>query len=45
MVATALVLAINYPRAEDQRARIEAHARPAMMMAGILFAAGALPAS
>ncbi|WP_343615936.1 citrate:proton symporter [Novosphingobium sp.] len=41
MVATALVLAINYPRAEDQRARIEAHARPAMMMAGILFAAGA----
>lgn len=41
MVATALVLAINYPRADDQRARIEAHARPAMMMAGILFAAGA----
>jgi CitMHS family citrate-Mg2+:H+ or citrate-Ca2+:H+ symporter len=41
MVATAAVLAINYPRAADQRARIEAHARPAMMMAGILFAAGA----
>ncbi|HWU04222.1 MAG TPA: citrate:proton symporter [Novosphingobium sp.] len=41
MVATALVLAINYPRAQDQRDRIEAHARPAMMMAGILFAAGA----
>jgi citrate-Mg2+:H+ or citrate-Ca2+:H+ symporter, CitMHS family len=41
MVATAVVLAINYPRAADQRARIEAHARPAMMMAGILFAAGA----
>ncbi|MDE1914868.1 MAG: citrate:proton symporter [Sphingomonadales bacterium] len=41
MVATAVVLAINYPRAEDQRARIEAHARPAMLMAGILFAAGA----
>jgi citrate-Mg2+:H+ or citrate-Ca2+:H+ symporter, CitMHS family len=41
MVASALVLAINYPRAKDQRERIEAHARPAMMMAGILFAAGA----
>ena len=41
MVATAVVLAINYPRAQDQRDRIEAHARPAMMMAGILFAAGA----
>jgi CitMHS family citrate-Mg2+:H+ or citrate-Ca2+:H+ symporter len=41
MVAFAVVLAINYPRAAEQRARIEAHARPAMMMAGILFAAGA----
>ncbi|WP_179504997.1 MULTISPECIES: citrate:proton symporter [unclassified Sphingomonas] len=41
MVAFALVLTINYPRAEEQRLRIEAHARPAMMMAGVLFAAGA----
>ncbi|NBC37798.1 citrate transporter [Novosphingobium sp. FSY-8] len=41
MGGTALVLAINYPRAEDQRLRIEAHARPAMLMAGVLFAAGA----
>lgn len=41
MVAFALVLTINYPNAEEQRARIEAHARPAMMMAGVLFAAGA----
>lgn len=41
MLGTAVVLIVNYPRAEDQRARIDAHARTALTMAGILFAAGA----
>jgi CitMHS family citrate-Mg2+:H+ or citrate-Ca2+:H+ symporter len=41
MVGTALVLTINYPNPADQRARIDAHARAALMMAGILLAAGA----
>ncbi len=41
MVGTALVLTINYPDPADQRARIDAHARAALMMAGILLAAGA----
>lgn len=41
MLGTAVVLIVNYPRAEDQRARIDAHARAALTMAGILFAAGA----
>jgi len=41
MVGTALVLTINYPGQAVQRARIDAHARAAMMMAGILLAAGA----
>jgi citrate-Mg2+:H+ or citrate-Ca2+:H+ symporter, CitMHS family len=41
MAGTAVALLINYPNAEQQRLRIEAHARPAMLMAGILFAAGA----
>jgi CitMHS family citrate-Mg2+:H+ or citrate-Ca2+:H+ symporter len=41
MVGTALVLTINYPDPADQRARIDAHAKAALMMAGILLAAGA----
>jgi CitMHS family citrate-Mg2+:H+ or citrate-Ca2+:H+ symporter len=41
MLATAIVLVVNYPNAEEQRARIDAHARAALLMAGILFAAGA----
>jgi len=41
MLATAIVLVVNYPHAEEQRARIDAHARAALLMAGILFAAGA----
>jgi len=41
MVGTALVLTINYPKPADQRARIDAHAKAALMMAGILLAAGA----
>jgi CitMHS family citrate-Mg2+:H+ or citrate-Ca2+:H+ symporter len=41
MAGTALALIINYPSAKQQRERIDAHARAALMMAGILFAAGA----
>jgi len=41
MAGTALALIINYPSATQQRERIDAHARAALMMAGILFAAGA----
>ena len=41
MVGTAIALIVNYPNAEQQRARIDAHARAALLMAGILFAAGA----
>jgi len=41
MVGTAVALMVNYPNAEQQRARIDAHARAALLMAGILFAAGA----
>lgn len=41
MVGTALALVINYPAAELQRLRVDAHAKAAVMMAGILLAAGA----
>jgi CitMHS family citrate-Mg2+:H+ or citrate-Ca2+:H+ symporter len=41
MVGTATVLVVNYPASDLQRARVEAHARPALMMGSILFAAGA----
>jgi len=41
MVGTALALLINYPNAADQRARIDAHARAALLMAGVLLACGA----
>ena len=41
MVGTALALLINYPNAADQRARVDAHARAALLMAGVLLAAGA----
>jgi CitMHS family citrate-Mg2+:H+ or citrate-Ca2+:H+ symporter len=41
MIGTALALLVNYPHAEMQRARIDAHARAALMMAAILLAAGA----
>jgi CitMHS family citrate-Mg2+:H+ or citrate-Ca2+:H+ symporter len=41
MIGTALVLTINYPDPAAQRARIDAHAKAALMMAGILLAAGA----
>jgi CitMHS family citrate-Mg2+:H+ or citrate-Ca2+:H+ symporter len=41
MVATALALLVNYPDAAAQRARVDAHAKAALMMAAILLAAGA----
>jgi CitMHS family citrate-Mg2+:H+ or citrate-Ca2+:H+ symporter len=41
MLATAGALVLNYPHADQQRARIDAHARPALTMAAILLAAGA----
>jgi CitMHS family citrate-Mg2+:H+ or citrate-Ca2+:H+ symporter len=41
MVGTVLALMINYPKVKDQKARVDAHAKAALMMASILFAAGA----
>ncbi len=41
MLGTALALVLNYPHADQQRARIDAHARPALTMAAILLASGA----
>src|SRR5262249_35909354 len=41
MVGTAAALVVNYPAAHLQRARIDAHAQAAMMMAAMLLAAGA----
>ena len=40
MVGTALALMLNYPSAEMQRTRIEAHAKAALTMGAILLAAG-----
>jgi CitMHS family citrate-Mg2+:H+ or citrate-Ca2+:H+ symporter len=41
MVGTALALVVNYPRPETQRALMAAHAPAAMLMVGVLLAAGA----
>jgi citrate-Mg2+:H+ or citrate-Ca2+:H+ symporter, CitMHS family len=41
MVGVVLALQINYPDVKRQHERIDAHARAALMMAGVLFAAGA----
>ena len=41
MVGTAIALMMNYPRSDEQRERIDAHAKTAVMMAAILLAAGA----
>ena len=41
MIGTAAALIINYADSESQRARIDAHAKAAVMMAAILLAAGA----
>lgn len=41
MLGTVLVLLLNYPDAKSQRERVDAHAKAALMMAGVLLAAGA----
>ncbi len=41
MVGLVLALWLNYPDLKMQRERLDAHARAALLMAGILFAAGA----
>jgi citrate-Mg2+:H+ or citrate-Ca2+:H+ symporter, CitMHS family len=41
MLGVVIALVVNYPDVREQRARIDAHARAALLMAGILFAAGA----
>ena len=41
MVGVVLALQINYPDLQLQRDRIDAHAKAALMMAGVLFSAGA----
>jgi len=41
MIGTVIALFLNYPDAEEQRRRIDAHARAALMMASVLLAAGA----
>ena len=40
MLGTAISLIVNYPSADMQRARIDAHAKAALMMGAILLAAG-----
>jgi len=40
MLGTAVALLVNYPAVAMQRARIDAHAKSALMMASILLAAG-----
>lgn len=41
MVGTVVALTVNYPVPSEQRARVDAHAKAALMMATILLAAGA----
>jgi Mg2+/citrate symporter len=41
MIGVALALCVNYPNLKMQRERIDAHSRAALMITGILFAAGA----
>jgi CitMHS family citrate-Mg2+:H+ or citrate-Ca2+:H+ symporter len=41
MLGTVIALMINYPGSAAQRERVDAHARAALSMAAILFAAGA----
>ena len=40
MIAFSFSLVINYPKVSEQKERIDAHAKEALMMASILFAAG-----
>jgi CitMHS family citrate-Mg2+:H+ or citrate-Ca2+:H+ symporter len=41
MVATVIALICNYPKPDAQRSRVDAHAKAALLMASVLFAAGA----
>ena len=41
MIGAVTALIVNYPSAAQQRARVDAHAKAALLMAGILLAAGA----
>jgi CitMHS family citrate-Mg2+:H+ or citrate-Ca2+:H+ symporter len=41
LLGTALALLVNYRNVKEQRERLDAHATSAMMMASVLFAAGA----
>jgi CitMHS family citrate-Mg2+:H+ or citrate-Ca2+:H+ symporter len=41
MTATIIALICNYPKPADQRGRVDAHAKAALLMASVLFAAGA----
>jgi citrate-Mg2+:H+ or citrate-Ca2+:H+ symporter, CitMHS family len=40
MIAFAIAISVNYPNLNHQRERIDAHAKAALLMASILFAAG-----
>jgi CitMHS family citrate-Mg2+:H+ or citrate-Ca2+:H+ symporter len=40
MIGTILALMINYPRLKEQRDRVDAHSKAAILMASILLAAG-----
>ncbi len=40
MLSAVVALMVNYPSLKDQKERIDAHAKAALMMAGILMAAG-----
>jgi CitMHS family citrate-Mg2+:H+ or citrate-Ca2+:H+ symporter len=41
MFAFCIAIIINYPNVKEQRKRVDAHAKEALMMASVLFAAGA----
>jgi len=41
MLGVVIALTVNYPNVAEQRARIDAHAKAALLMASILLAAGA----
>ncbi len=42
MIAFVIAILMNYPKVEDQKTRVDAHAKSALMMASVLFAAGVL---
>jgi CitMHS family citrate-Mg2+:H+ or citrate-Ca2+:H+ symporter len=41
LIGVVIALMVNYPDLEEQRRRIDAHSKAALLMAAILFAAGA----